>query len=216
MPHPKFAAHRTAALELQVHKKNRIKKYQLSMYQRENVHASLFHSPARDRGTKFLRKKENLWMYLPSIESVEKIAGHMLQQGVMGSDIAYEELMSHHTLLSQQYSPTIIGHKSIDAHRCTLLSLEAHDAQARYSKKVLCVDDASFVPITEEWYASNGTLLKLWKRTSINIVEDIPTAHHIEIRDMLKEKTKTIIIIKEISYKEIKRRDVFSHRWLER
>lgn len=75
---------------LTVQKKRRSKEYTLTVYQ-DNLNkrgAAVFHKPIRDKDTKFLRKEEGLWMYLPSIERTKRISGHMLNQGVMGSDIS--------------------------------------------------------------------------------------------------------------------------------
>ena len=50
-----------------------------------------FLAPARDKGTKYLRIDDNLWMYLAEAEKTMKISGHMLRQGMMGSDFSYED-----------------------------------------------------------------------------------------------------------------------------
>src|SRR5690554_3117643 len=46
---------------------------------------------AADRGTKYLKKEDNLWMFFPDAEDIVKISGHMLEQGFMGSDFSYQE-----------------------------------------------------------------------------------------------------------------------------
>ena len=53
--------HKTELI-LTVQKKRRTKEYQLSVYQDKNssVGSAEFHSPVRDRGTKFLRKEHAL------------------------------------------------------------------------------------------------------------------------------------------------------------
>ena len=66
-----YPPQKTISLELEVHKKKRIKKYILSTYQQNDIHAAHFHRPARDRGTKFLRKKENLWILEKNLENLQ-------------------------------------------------------------------------------------------------------------------------------------------------
>ena len=53
--------------------------------------AVLYLEPAREKGTKLLRKEDNLWLYMPRAERGQKISGHMLRQGMMGSDMSYED-----------------------------------------------------------------------------------------------------------------------------
>ena len=43
----------------------------------------IFTNP-RDRGTKFLKRGDDLWMFFPDAEDLVKISGHMLNQGIMG------------------------------------------------------------------------------------------------------------------------------------
>ena len=46
--------------------------------------AVLYLEPARQKGTRMLRKDDNLWLYMPRAERVQKMPGHMLRQGMMG------------------------------------------------------------------------------------------------------------------------------------
>ncbi len=66
-----------------------------------------FTAPKRDAGTRYLRNGDNLWMYFPSANRTMKISGHMLRQGMMGSDISYED-QTDRTTLNEQYDSTIL------------------------------------------------------------------------------------------------------------
>ena len=48
----------------------------------------------QDRGTKFLKREDDLWMFFPDAEDIVKISGHMLNQGMMGSDFSYQDIMA--------------------------------------------------------------------------------------------------------------------------
>ncbi len=50
-------------------------------------------APARDKGTKMLKLEDNLWTYHPRADRIIRIAGHMLRQSMMGSDLSYEDMM---------------------------------------------------------------------------------------------------------------------------
>ena len=50
--------------------------------------------PRRDKGTKMLKLGDDLWIYMPNVDRVQKISGHMLRQGMMGSDLSYEDMMT--------------------------------------------------------------------------------------------------------------------------
>jgi hypothetical protein len=53
---------------------------------------------ARDRGTKYLKLSGELWMFFPDAEDVVKISGHLLRQGMMGSDFSYEDALESQKL----------------------------------------------------------------------------------------------------------------------
>jgi len=48
-----------------------------------------FTSPARDAGSRFLRIEDAMWIFLPRVGKSVRIQGHMLRQGLMGSDFSY-------------------------------------------------------------------------------------------------------------------------------
>ena len=49
--------------------------------------------PPRERGTKMLKLGDQLWTYYPASDRIILIAGHMLRQSVMGSDLSYEDML---------------------------------------------------------------------------------------------------------------------------
>ena len=68
--------------------------------------------PPRDAGTKMLKLRDQLWTYTPSTDRTIQIAGHMLRQSVMGSDLSYEDLMED-PKLQNSYLANIVGEESV-------------------------------------------------------------------------------------------------------
>ncbi len=62
----------------------------------------------QDRGIKFLKREDNLWMFFPDAEEIIKISGHMLNQGMMGSDFSYQDIMESDNL-TDLYNFEIVG-----------------------------------------------------------------------------------------------------------
>ena len=46
-----------------------------------------------DRGTRYLKRDKNLWIYFPKEQDTVKISGHLLKEGMMGSDVSYEDAL---------------------------------------------------------------------------------------------------------------------------
>jgi outer membrane lipoprotein-sorting protein len=91
-------------------------------------------SPARERGTKMLKLKDNLWIYSPSTDRTIQISGHMLKQSVMGSDLSYEDMMEDRKLLDL-YSAKNLGKDTINGREAFLLQLDAKVPDVSYVKR---------------------------------------------------------------------------------
>lgn len=74
----------------------------------------------QDRDTKFLKREDDLWMFFPDAEEIIKISGHMLNQGMMGSDFSYQDIMESDKL-TDLYDFKIIGEEEIDGRPCYVL-----------------------------------------------------------------------------------------------
>jgi outer membrane lipoprotein-sorting protein len=200
---------------LRVEKKRRTKEYTLSLFRKEGMAAVEFHSPRRDRGTKFLRREEALWMYLPSIERTQRIAGHMLQQGIMGSDVSYEELLSQSDW-TNVYTAELGEDETEQEMLCFRVRLTANAPKSSYARRELWIEKNHFIPIREQIYSASGTLLKEWIRSDIRVMDEWVYPYQIQVQDKQLRNSKTTILLQNIEKKTDLSEDIFLHRWLER
>ena len=155
--------------------------------------------PAREQGTKMLKLEEQLWIYSPSTDRIIQIAGHMLRQSVMGSDLSYEDLMEDNSL-TRQYNATVTGTEEVDGRQCWVVDLKAIVPDIAYQGMKLWVDRGRNIPLREEMFAKSGTLLK---RTELSDVQKIGNRWYprkILFRDMLRDGKGTEFIIEEIEF----------------
>ena len=155
--------------------------------------------PAREQGTKMLKLEEQLWIYSPSTDRIIQIAGHMLRQSVMGSDLSYEDLMEDNSLV-RQYNANVTGTEEVDGRQCWVVDLKAVVPDIAYQGMKLWVDRERNIPLREEMYAKSGTLLK---RTELSNVQKIGNRWYprkILFRDMLRDGKGTEFIIEEIEF----------------
>ena len=124
--------------------------------------------PPREAGTKMLKLGDQLWTFSPSTDRTIQIAGHMLRQSVMGSDMSYEDLMED-PKLQNLYTATVDrrGH----APRTSLLGAgvegEEREPNPAYHSRKVWVDKERFLALKEERYATSGKLLKTTEITSV-------------------------------------------------
>ena len=64
-----------------------------------------------------LKIGDQLWIYSPSTDRTIQIAGHMLRQSVMGSDMSYEDMMED-PVLTHHYTPKVTGEEDLAGTEC--------------------------------------------------------------------------------------------------
>src|SRR5665648_436284 len=96
----------------------KITKTMVALTDKKNSLAEFTNS--QDRGTKFLKRENDLWMFFPDAEEIIKISGHMLGQGMMGSDFSYQAVMEADKL-TDLYDFKIIREEELDGRPCYVL-----------------------------------------------------------------------------------------------
>jgi outer membrane lipoprotein-sorting protein len=154
----------------------------------------------QDRGTKFLKREDNLWMFFPDAEDIVKISGHMLNQGMMGSDFSYQDIMESDKL-TDLYDFKIIKEEELNGRQCYVLEgIAKEGVKVSYYRRVSWVDKERFIGLKEELYAQSGRLLK---ETKVNELEKtnerwIPVDSVME--DKLRKNTYTEFKITQIDF----------------
>jgi hypothetical protein len=151
---------------------------------------SHYKSPAREKGTKMLKIGGKLWMYTPRTDRKILIAGHLLRQSMMGSDLSYEDMMEDHKL-SQAYLATLEKFEEFEGIRCAVLHLKAHDKKTTYQTRKAWVNPINKIVLKEERFAKSGKILKRILYKDYKKIDDRLFPHTMIFKDMLKENTQT-------------------------
>ncbi|MDN5305239.1 MAG: hypothetical protein PWP46_2126 [Fusobacteriaceae bacterium] len=150
--------------------------------------------PPRDKGTKYLRIDDNLWMYLPKANRTIKIAGHMLKQSMMGSDISYED-QTDRTKLNDLYNSKILKE---DNKYYYIEMVAKPDTEVTYYKRIVTIEKDTYVFKSQEMYANSGKLLKVMEVEKYQKIGDRYYMTEFKMSDKLKQNTYTKIVITDI------------------
>ena len=158
----------------------------------EGINRSYTHykSPAREKGTKMLKIKGKLWMYTPRTDRKILIAGHLLRQSLMGSDLSYEDMMEDHKL-SKSYAATFDSFANIGTIKCAVLNLTARDKKTTYQTRKVWVNPEDKTVLKEERSAKSGKLLKRILFKDYKIISSRKFPRTMIFKDLLKKNTKT-------------------------
>jgi outer membrane lipoprotein-sorting protein len=168
-------------------------------YLEEDNSLTTFTNP-RDRGTKFLKRGDSLWMFFPEAEDIVKISGHMLNQGMMGSDFSYQDMMESDKL-TDLYNFKLIGEEEIDGRQCYLLEgIAVEGKEVSYYRRKSWVDKERFISLKEELYTRSGRLLKVMRVTRVEQIEDRWYPVESVMENKLRQNTRTEFIVHSIEF----------------
>lgn len=174
----------------------RIEKSML-MYSLEKNGLVEFTNPA-DRGTKYLKRDDNLWMLFPDAEDIVKISGHMLEQGFMGSDFSYQDMMESDKL-TELYTFALLEEDTFNDRPCYVLEAIAVPGQkVSYYRRVSWIDKERFIGLKEELYAESGRLLKTSEVEEIEQIDNRWLPVQMVMENKLRRDTYTRFIINKI------------------
>jgi outer membrane lipoprotein-sorting protein len=160
---------------------------------------SEFLAPAREAGAKMLKLGDELWTYSPNTDRTIKIAGHMLRQSLMGSDLSYEDLMED-PRLGQSYAADVTGEDTVIERPCWVVELTAQVEDVAYSRRRLWVDRERYVTLKEERYARGGELLKTTDVQELKRISGRWVPTDVVFHDVLRSGTGTEFTVESIEF----------------
>jgi outer membrane lipoprotein-sorting protein len=154
----------------------------------------------QDRGTKFLKREDNLWIFFPDAEDIVKISGHMLNQGMMGSDFSYQDIMESDKL-TDLYDFKILKEEELGGRQCYVLEGVAKEGvKVSYYRRVSWIDKERFIGLKEELYAQSGRLLKETKTNEVKEIEGRWIPVNSVMENKLRKNTYTEFKLTQIEF----------------
>ena len=131
-------------------------------WNRERTYAFiLIHAPAKDKGNITLRRKNEMWLWLPKVERVIKVPPTMMHSAWQGSDFTYEDIVKADSVV-KDYKHTLLRKKAEPGRVVyTIQGDPLPDAPVVWGKVIMDVavyDNEEAVPLREEDYSERGSL----------------------------------------------------------
>lgn len=125
-----------------------------------------FLSPADVKGTSTLlleksAGEDELWIYLPALGKVRRLAAANKRDAFMGTDFSYGDIIGHNPA---KWTHRLLGEANIEGEACYMVESAPADAQTRassgYTKRVSWVSKRHWVTMRSEFWDLNGKPLK--------------------------------------------------------
>lgn len=153
----------------------------------------LITSPARDEGTAFLKRGNEIWNYVPSIDRTVKMPPSMMSQSWMGSDFTNDDLVRGISAVDD-YDHELLGKETIDGKECFKIEMTPHpETPVAYAKILRWISSGAYLPAKEENYNEFGEMVSTIHFREVKNLggRDLPTI--MEMIPHEKEGHKTII-----------------------
>jgi hypothetical protein len=149
-------------------------------------------------------------MFFPDAEDIVKISGHMLEQGLMGSDFSYQDMMESDKL-TELYDFKILKEETFDERPCYVLEgIAVPGKEVSYYRRLTWIDQERFVGIKEELYAQSGRLLKVSTAEKVEQIDNRWIVVESIMDNKLREDTYTQFILNHIEFNPEFEDDLFS------
>ncbi|MCF8379869.1 MAG: outer membrane lipoprotein-sorting protein [Bacteroidales bacterium] len=134
-------------------------------------------SPAKEKGQVFLKRNNEMWNWLPSIDRTIKIPPSMMMQSWMGSDMTNDDLVNESSVI-KDYDHKIVGEEILEGLECYIIELIPHeDAPVVWGKIYSWVSKTKYFALKNEYYDEDDFLVNIETLSNIKNVGDrtIPT-----------------------------------------
>lgn len=150
-----------------------------------------------EQGQKILRDGEDLYLYYPEAEEEIRLSGSALRDGILGSDVSYEDMTGEKSLLDD-YNITDFRSDTLAGKECWVIELEAKRPTVPYPKEIIWVNKATGNGMQTEKYSLSGRLLKVERVLEYRTQDGYTFPVDIRVEDKLKRDSYTEFEIDDV------------------
>jgi outer membrane lipoprotein-sorting protein len=147
--------------------------------------------PARDKGTVTLKRKKEVWNWIPAAQKVIKIPPSMMLQSWMGSDFTNDDLVKESSIV-HDYTHSIIREEMYNDYECYVIeSIPKEEAGVVWGKLLTWISKEYYFQLKTEFYDEDEFLVKKYIGSDIKHMDGryFPTHWEMLPEDRPGEKT---------------------------
>jgi len=177
---------------------------------------TLITAPAKDKGQVFLKRKNEMWNWVPAINRMIKLPPSMMSQGWMGSDYSNDDILKESSIVVD-YTHKIIAEEDISGLICYKIELTPkEDAAVVWGKVMKWISKKEFWQMKTEYFDEDDELIRTEVASKIKLFGDRKLPSHIEIIPADKPGQKTVIDVISAQYNIKLKEDFFSQQNMKR
>lgn len=167
-------------------------------------------APAKEKGQVFLKRKNEMWNWVPTIERMVKVPPSMMMQSWMGSDFTNDDLVRESSIV-KDYTHKLLGEEKIDNYSCYKVELiPLENAPVVWGKVLMWVSKQDFLWLKAEFYDEDGVLVNTEILSDVKKMDDRVIPTRMEMIPADKKGQKTIMIFEDTKFDVPLKEDFFS------
>lgn len=156
--------------------------------------------PAKDKGTVFLKRKKEIWNWIPSIDKSIKLPPSMMMQNWMGTDFTNDDLVKQSSIVND-YEQSIVGDSTIQNLDCYKIEMLPNpDAAVVWGRVVIFIDKIDYLQLRVEYYDEDDYLINLMNFYDIKEMGGRTIPSRMEMIPAETPDKKTIMVYNSIAF----------------
>lgn len=157
-------------------------------------------APARDLGQVFMKRYNDMWNWMPTINRMIKLPPSMMSQSWMGSDFTNDDLVRMNSIVDD-YDHSILGTETVEGYECYKIQLIPHeDAAVVWGKVHLWVSKDDYYELRAEYFDEDGELINIMTAYDIRQMGDRKLPAIITMVPADKPGNKTIMEMIDVKF----------------
>jgi outer membrane lipoprotein-sorting protein len=157
-------------------------------------------APAKEKGVVFLKRKKEVWNWIPSIERNIKMPPSMMSQSWMGTDFTNDDLVREASII-EDYSHSFLEDAIVDGRECYKIQLLPKPKSAVvWGKIIMCIDKKDFIMLYVEYFDEEEKLVNVMHCSDIKLLGGKILASKMEMTPVNKKGNKTVLLYNSLSF----------------
>jgi outer membrane lipoprotein-sorting protein len=176
----------------------------------ENYYMILITGPAEDKGQSFLKRKNEMWNWQPSISRIIRIPPSMMGQSWMGSDFTNNDLVDKNSIVDD-YVQTLQGSENVSGYDCYKIQLiPKPESAVVWGKIVVWISKKQYFLLKAEYYDEDGGLVNTETLSDVRRFGDREMPAKLMMVPANEPGNKTILEFKNLQFNIPMKQDFFS------
>ncbi|SMO45836.1 outer membrane lipoprotein-sorting protein [Gracilimonas mengyeensis] len=162
----------------------------------------LITAPARDEGTAYLKRGNEIWNWVPSVGRTIKMPPSMMMQSWMGSDFTNDDLVRESSVVID-YTHELAGEETVEGYECYKIEMTPKpDAPVVWDRVDVWVTKEEFMQMRTEFFDESGELVNVMQSSNVQTFDGRQIPSKMEMIPQDKEGHKTVLEYESMEFNE--------------